>query len=190
MAASGYCIDGAPLGADEVRQLITGPWIDLLDPAPGHRVLEVGCGAGLNLDALAAAGPAVGADLSAAMLAHYRGPVPVLVAAADQLPFGSGAFDRILVASVAHYFPSDAYFVDALAEWLRCLGPGGRVVVGDLLLAPARRPDYRWYRPAWLTSVAEGLGCRAELRPQSPAKRARIPADRHDLVLERRSGRD
>src|SRR5215469_3665941 len=77
--------------------------LDLLGPGPG-RCLDVGCGGGVHLQALAAHGwTVVGADLSADQLgvARRRAPGIGLVRAdAAWLPLGDGAVDAVVLAFV------------------------------------------------------------------------------------------
>lgn len=100
-----------------------------LDPRPGERVLDAGCGTGQHLRALAAAGCHVtGVDFSAGMLAvaHTRAPGIGLARADLQngLPFRAGAFDAVLCALVGeHLADLDACF----AELARVLDRGGRL---------------------------------------------------------------
>ncbi len=85
---------------------------------PGARVLEIGCGTGSFAEVLRRRGHwVVGADPSARMLAVARGRVPVVRAAAEDLPFADGAFD-------AAFFFSVLDFVDDPA---RCLAEAQRV---------------------------------------------------------------
>ena len=112
-------------------------------------MLDVGCGTGTLLAALAARVPGValaGADPSAGMLAVARAklaafPRRTLVRAdAAALPFPRGAFDVVVSTSVLHYLADPAA---ALREWTRVLAPGGRVVVVDWCAddAPVRALD-------------------------------------------------
>ncbi len=125
---------GGPLEAflaDELdlafrRRLI---WLfGALDLAPGLRLLDVGCGPGVHLRALAAAAPgvaAVGLDLGAERLAAARAAgtsSPVIRGDAALLPFPDASFDRVLMSEVLEHLPDDRA---ALAEVRRVLAPGG-----------------------------------------------------------------
>lgn len=101
----------------------------------GARVLDLGCGTGAFLGALASARPdlrLVGADLSPGMLAAARrrlgGAVPLVEASALALPFGGGAFDVVTSLSSLHYWPEPGR---GLAEVARVLAPGGTLVLTD-----------------------------------------------------------
>jgi len=98
----------------------------------GLRVLDAGCGSGTHATALVARGAVVtGIDKSPGMLALARkrlGPTAELFAAdlAQPLPFGDGAFDRILSSLSLHYIED---WRVPQSEFRRVLVPGGRLVL-------------------------------------------------------------
>jgi SAM-dependent methyltransferase len=100
--------------------------------APGQRVLDLGCGDGALLDALAArgVGDAIGVDLAAGDLARARARGHRVVRGrAEALPLADGACDLVL-CHLALMLMGD---LDAVAaEVARVLAPGGRLaaVVG------------------------------------------------------------
>jgi arsenite methyltransferase len=111
--------------------------------APGERVLDLGCGAGL--DSLVAAqmvGPAgsvTGLDMTPEMLAKARAGAAELGAAnarfvegdAEQLPFGDESFDVVISNGVIDLIPDkDAVF----SELHRVLVAGGRIQVADVTI--------------------------------------------------------
>jgi SAM-dependent methyltransferase len=116
-----------PEGLDE-------QWAGLLGPVAGHRVLEIGCGAGQCGRWLVSEGAtAVGLELSGVQLAHSRRldarsgiTLPVVQASATSLPFASSSFDVVCSAYGGLPFIADAD--SALAEIARVLRPGGRAV--------------------------------------------------------------
>jgi len=87
--------------------------------------LEVGVGTGRFAGPL---GVGVGVDPSPAMLAHAaaRG-IAVVEGVAEDLPFGSGAFDYVLVVTTICFVDSPERM---LTEAHRVLKPGGRLVIG------------------------------------------------------------
>jgi ubiquinone/menaquinone biosynthesis C-methylase UbiE len=121
---------------------------------PGDEVLDVGCGPGFYvvdiLDIVGENGAVTGVDASAAMLAIAgrkvgdRPNVRLLEGEATKLPVGDASVDRAISVQVFEYL-SD---VDvALAELMRVVRPGGRVVVWDI----------DWSTLSWHSSDAERM---------------------------------
>ena len=123
--------------------------------SPGSRVLDLATGTGDVLLGIAAAAPAlvVGVDPARAMLerarakAQSRGPeqgVSLIQADALRLPLASEVFDAVTVAFGLRNMPD---VPAVLAEILRILRPGGRLIVLEFSL-PARgaiRAPYLFY---------------------------------------------
>jgi SAM-dependent methyltransferase len=101
---------------------------------PGSRILDLGCGAGGTARDLAAWGRVVACDVSDVALgfARRRGLGDLALADAQALPFSSGSADCVVALDVLEHVPDDRA---ALAEVVRVLRPGGRLV----LTAPAFR---------------------------------------------------
>jgi SAM-dependent methyltransferase len=170
---NGYCIEGRPLAFELYRTAIIEPWLDRLDLEPHHDVLEVGSGSGMLLAEIdARVRRAVGTDFSEVQIARYQGPAETYACAAHELPFQGAQFDRILMASVSHYFPSLDYFRDVVTGLVALLRRPGLLLIGDVLLGPqpATTP-YRWYEPMDIIAVLEDLGVRFSIESQPELKR-------------------
>ena len=98
----------------------------------GKRILEIGCGAGVNLLSLQRCADVVGIDVEplylqfAEILARLEGvPVPPRICGrAERLPFGDASFDIALFHGSLPYMQIE----HALSETARVLRPGGRVI--------------------------------------------------------------
>jgi ubiquinone/menaquinone biosynthesis C-methylase UbiE len=92
----------------------------------GRRVLDVGCGTGRLLSALAERGArAWGIDPSPEMVAEARKRGSAKVARAEQLPFKEGWFERAVLWLTVHLLDRPRAF----AELRRVLATDGRVVI-------------------------------------------------------------
>ncbi len=105
----------------------------------GRRVLDVGCGAGRFVRAVAERGArVVGLDLSASLLAAARAsgraqPLGLVRGDMRCLPFRSGCFDLVLSMFTSFgYFPTPQEDESVLAEMARVLSRGGDVVIDFL----------------------------------------------------------
>lgn len=103
--------------------------------AAGERLLDVGCGTGVLLDALARSAPGAllaGIDVSREMLAvaqTSRASVSRLVNGdVASLPFAAASFDVVVSSNAFHFWVDPAA---ALREIRRVLKPAGRLVVTD-----------------------------------------------------------
>ncbi|HKA45107.1 MAG TPA: methyltransferase domain-containing protein [Burkholderiales bacterium] len=103
------------------------------------RVLDVACGPGIVVEALApGAGEVVACDITPEMLEQTRrrcraaglANVRCIPGCAEDLPFEDSAFDAVVTRSALHHFPDPAR---ALREMSRVLRPGGRVVIVDVM---------------------------------------------------------
>lgn len=108
--------------------------------APGGLALDVGCGTGRTLAALAALDyRPVGTDLSVTALGHAQEALPptaaLVRAVAEQLPLPPGSVDCLVSLDVVEHLDDD---VRALREYRRVLCPDGVLIVAV--------PAYQW---AW-----------------------------------------
>jgi len=108
----------------------------------GSRVLDLGCGAGLDSfvasERVGPDGQVIGVDFSESMLrrasqatAQENGVVSLCLAESDRLPLREAAFDVALVNGIFNLNPNrEAIF----AELHRVLRPGGVVYASELIL--------------------------------------------------------
>ncbi len=110
-------------------------FLDLLQPRPGDRILDVGCGTGVfTLDILASGPRVTGLDISIPMLKRARHKTqgyPFQGVAGDMsfLPFADECFDKV-VSMTALEFVADGRA--AVADLFRVTRKGGIVVVTTL----------------------------------------------------------
>lgn len=101
-----------------------------------QRTLDVACGPGILLPVLSAHSESVvGLDLTRKNLLLAReceseGPVHLVRAVAEELPFAPGSFDAVVIRLALHHFVRPGV---VLASTRLLLRPGGRLVVLDVL---------------------------------------------------------
>jgi 2-polyprenyl-3-methyl-5-hydroxy-6-metoxy-1,4-benzoquinol methylase len=103
--------------------------IDCVPASGGLRVLDVGCGSGLNSKAIAALGHHVsGVDLSEAAIERYRsyGFEGRAADIEEGLNYPNDSFDLVFCAEVIEHMTSPEVLI---AEMKRVLKPGGRLVL-------------------------------------------------------------
>ena len=128
----------------ELVPAVFGVWapilVELAQPGPGERVVDVACGTGIVARIAATrvgpTGAVVGVDLNPGMLSVARsvvstdsrsgGPLQWQEASADKLPFPDGSFDVVYCQLGLQFFADRAA---ALREMRRVLGPGGRLAL-------------------------------------------------------------
>jgi amino acid adenylation domain-containing protein/non-ribosomal peptide synthase protein (TIGR01720 family) len=135
--------DGAPIPLPQMREWRDAVVERVLEGGP-RRVLEIGVGTGLIMAHVAPhCAEYWGTDLSGQVIANLGAQLEtradlagkVVLRAqpahvADGLP--EGAFDTVVINSVAQYFPNADYLIEVLRQAQRLLTPTGRVVLGDL----------------------------------------------------------
>jgi len=115
----------------------------LQPPSPGLRVLDVGCGTGMYLDAYAEAGAeCAGIDLSPAMLdvaiARLGDRAALELGDATNMPFGDGSFDLVMASLFLHELDPGTR-ITILDEMARVATTDGRIMVIDY-----RNGTLRW----------------------------------------------
>jgi ubiquinone/menaquinone biosynthesis C-methylase UbiE len=108
---------------------------------PNARILDVACGPGIVVEALApGAAEVVGCDITPQMLEKARERaraanllnVRFVPAWAEALPFPDASFDAVVSRSAVHHFPDPSA---AVREMARVVRSGGRVVTVDVMAA-------------------------------------------------------
>jgi ubiquinone/menaquinone biosynthesis C-methylase UbiE len=140
---------------------------EALQPAPGHRVLEVGSGTGYyTLEAarwVGSEGRVEMFDLQQEMLDHALaraagqgiGNIGATRGDARDLPYPDGSFDRAFLVLTLGEIPDQQ---TAVSELARVLKPGGILVVGELM------GDPHWVSPKTIRRLAAIAGLNYERR--------------------------
>ncbi len=109
--------------------------IAAVGPAPGQRVLDVGCGTGWAVRTIARQQPAAfacGLDISRAMLRQAQrrrgatGHAAFVQADSEHIPCKDATFDEVICSSSFHHYPHP---VASLREMRRVLKPGGALLL-------------------------------------------------------------
>ena len=97
-------------------------------PLEGKRILDVGCGVGMYLQAMRAHSDRVyGVEIDTERAAQARQSLcNIVVAPAEQLPFAQGSFDVVLLHEVIEHVEDDR---QTIQEAYRVLSCGGRMII-------------------------------------------------------------
>lgn len=151
-------IAGLPGGAIEWALGIGNP-VRYAEISPGEIVLDVGCGGGI--DSLLAArqvgpeGKVIGLDMVEKMLDRSRrhaaacglgGSCEFISGEMEKIPLPAMSVDVAISNGVVNLSPRKAR---VLAEILRVLRPGGRLVIADLVLEQELPPELVTSDAAW-----------------------------------------
>ena len=146
---------------------------------PGQRLLDVGCGPGFHaaelVEAVGESGFVIGVDTSETMLAVARDRtagqtnVEFRVGDAVGLPVADGSVDGVVAVQVYEYVVDVAA---ALAEALRVLKPGGRLVVVDV----------DWSTVSWYSNQPKRMRKMLSVWDQHLAHRALPRTLAHDIT--------
>ena len=148
--------------------------VDLARVGPGTRALDVATGTGdLAIELAARGGDVVGSDFSPGMLERARSKAPGLTweqADALALPYPDAAFDAATVGFGARNF-SD--LPRGLAEMVRVVKPGGRVVI--LEITTPQKPPLSTFFSLWFDRMVPLLGRFDEAYTYLPNSVRRFP---------------
>ena len=144
---------------------------------PQDRVLDLGCGIGNILIALAEriafTRPPIGVDVSPALIDLGRGEIrkagldqkiELRVAPASRLPFADASFDLVLTSHVIKHLDDEA-LAACFREVARLLGPGGRFLMWEFKKSPLSAPIF-------ISARATGLPPPFRLRSESTLRSA------------------
>ncbi len=132
-------LDWIPLASQQAFSGVSNvsQWAQII---AGQRVLDLGCGAGLDsLIAAVKGGIVSGVDFSPPMLAVARSsaaqtdteyPIDFQLASADQLPYSDQTFDIAMVNGLFNLNPGRAAIID---ELFRVLKPGAIVYAAEIV---------------------------------------------------------
>jgi SAM-dependent methyltransferase len=144
--------------------------LDLSNPRPTDRVLDLACGTGLvSAVFVGRVGRIVGVDITAAMAEQARHFLDELVIApAEALPFPDGQFDVVVSRQGIQFMT----LPDAIREMVRVTRPDGLVILVNLVAyGPDDRDEYfevlrlrnpvrrHFFLPADLETLLRDAGC-------------------------------
>ncbi|MEZ6125851.1 MAG: methyltransferase domain-containing protein [Planctomycetaceae bacterium] len=118
---------------------------DLAELDSARTVLLVGAGTGVDLAFLDEQSLVIAVDLSSSMLLRTQQrsitlsrKVVCVGGDAQRLPFANDVFDRVILSLIVSVVPNP---VQCLTEAVRCVAPGGRVLIVDKFQPADRRPS-------------------------------------------------
>ena len=160
--ALGYApglLDTIPAVATEAFTGVATPVLHA-ELTPGERVLDLGCGGGLDLvlaaRAVGPSGRAIGVDMAEPMVERARSALDQLgltwaearVGYAEELPLPAASVDCVVANGILNLAPDKAA---VLAEVARVLRPAGRFVLAEMTLRQPLPADTILDLEGWFT---------------------------------------
>ena len=142
--ASSYCGVGNPFSLGKIN--------------PGEKILDIGCGAGVDtILAAIMAGPkgsVVGVDIVPEMIARAESNLQLMEldnlnfqkVSGEDLPFADDTFDVVISNGVINLIPDKEA---AISEIMRVLKPKGRLMVADQIAAGSVQKDIKARLDNW-----------------------------------------
>jgi len=142
--ASSYCGVGNPFSLGKIN--------------PGEKILDIGCGAGVDtILAAIMAGPkgsVVGVDIVPEMIARAESNLQLMEldnvkfqkVSGEDLPFADDTFDVVISNGVINLIPDKEA---AMSEIIRVLRPAGRLMVADQIAAGSIQKDLKTRLANW-----------------------------------------
>ena len=127
-------------------------------PNPGEKILDIGCGAGVDtILAAVMAGPkgsAIGVDIVPEMIARAESNLQMMEldnvnfqkVSGEELPFADDTFDVVISNGAINLIPDKEA---ALSEIIRVLRPTGRLMVADQVAAGSVQNDLKARLANW-----------------------------------------
>jgi phosphatidylethanolamine/phosphatidyl-N-methylethanolamine N-methyltransferase len=171
--------------------------VESLNLRPGQRVLEVGVGTGMSLDAFPPYVQLVGIDPSEAMLAHAHEKIrengwrhiEVKQGDALNLDFPDNSFDDVVSFHVITVVPDP---IRMMNEMVRVCKPGGRIVVVNHFASPN---PMLYFLNTLINPLTKLLGWTTRLRARDVLRDPNIKVETlapvarfsvHDLIIARK----
>lgn len=139
------------------------PYIDI---KPGEKILDLGCGAGLDLylyaQATGSGGRVYGLDISEEMIAKAQRNMETLnvlnaeflCAAADNIPLPDGSVDLVAINGIYNLSPDKNAVMREVARVLR---PGGRTIFAEIVLKAPLPQEIRKNINDWFRCIGGAL---------------------------------
>jgi 2-polyprenyl-3-methyl-5-hydroxy-6-metoxy-1,4-benzoquinol methylase len=184
LEAMDWMIGGKPLTKERFHELYVTPVIDALELNRDAMVLDVGCGAGIMVEAMA---PRVkyieGFDLSEKLVSLYKGKEKIYVSSIEEADIPKGRFNRICMFSVAIFFPDFEYFCKVVRMLVEKLDEDGVLLVGDQRIGdPRSHKDYLTIEPGVLADFLFSLQHPFTIKCQPRNKRDFVRG-RYDILI-------